>query len=185
MPDLDSVESQKRYPSELVVRLTLDPIIARLTIDDPRATPSGSGAMAAVGTGQLIPVSDYLTSEGTYVAYQSTQIGSGNVLPLIRVVDWGVRPVPGTLLFEPEMLTAIQQAETQLTQQFGQGIRERVVYLRAQEFHLQTAAYSLWFDRRSSVEDHLKRYRIFLGAAGKEGASTYVDLRLSNRVVYR
>lgn len=180
--DVVGVEVEKQYPSSLVLTLKLDPVIARVQIDEPPAT--GTGAVAA-GTGKVIPMGDYLTERGIYVRYPPTMVASGGLLPLVRVVDWGVRPKHGDHLFDSAFLTLIEQTETLLTQEFGQGIRERVLYLRAQEYHLQTASYALWFDRKSTLDDQLRRYRIFLATAGKAAATLYVDLRLANRIVYR
>jgi hypothetical protein len=46
IPDLQEVTVQKRYPSELIVRVQLRPILARLTIETPSDVPTGSGAVA-------------------------------------------------------------------------------------------------------------------------------------------
>jgi hypothetical protein len=61
----------------------------------------------------------------------------------------------------------------------------RTLFLRAQEYHLQTREWTLWFDMRSSIEDHLQRYRIFLREIPHEEVREYIDLRLKDRVVYK
>lgn len=176
MPEIDTVDVEKRYPATLAVRLTLDPLIAELHVLDGDGNPAaGSGAA----------LRSYLTDEGMYLEYGEVQVGTGGVLPVIDVVDWGVRPLPRTTLINEEMLLNIRKAEQAILDRFGQPVRGRTVYLRAREFHLQTEAHSLWFDTASPLEDQLERYRIFLQAAGKEEAKEYVDLRLKDRIVYK
>lgn len=169
MPDLQSVEANKDYPSTLVVRITLDPLIARLKI---------AGGDDAVPQGGV----DYLTSEGVYV---SSGRASGESLPSIVLVDWGARAVPGEMLLTPGFLLRMAAAERNLSEQFGQETIERTVYQRAQEFHLKTAQWTLWFDMRSSLDEQVGRYRIFLREVPAEDVREYVDLRLKDRVVYR
>ncbi len=168
--DLESVTVNKRYPSTLLVRLTLDPLIARLKI----ASSTGGTTMA-----------DFLTEKGVYVSYSPDQVGSGASLPLITIVDWKDPPAPFQRLLDPTFLIAMNQAEEAVREQFGQQVRSRTVYLRGQEFHFQTPEYALWFDIRSPLDMQLLRYRMFLQTVGKAAAKEYVDLRLSDRVVYK
>lgn len=170
MPDLKTVEANKDYPSTLVVRITLDPLIARLKIVGPEAE-------AAVQEGM-----DYLTSEGVYIA---SGRASGESLPSITLVDWGARPIAGEALLTPEFLLRIAAAERELNEQFGQETLERTAYMRAQEFHLKTAQWTLWFDMRSPLDEQVGRYRLFLREVPVGEVKEYVDLRLKDRVVYR
>jgi hypothetical protein len=176
VPDLDDVVVGKDYPNAVGVRIELDPVIARLSIEGGAPRPEG-------GTGSGL--GDFLTDKGMYVAYQPSQVASGAQLPLIRIVDWGIRPTPWATLLEPAFLDGMRKAEQSLNEQFGQRVTERAVYLRAREFHLKTGAHSLWFDFKSTLEAHLQRYRLFLRAVGAGGAKQYVDLRLTERIVYR
>ncbi len=188
LPDLTDVSVQKRYPSTIVLRLTLDPIIARLSIEGPEGgkkaelTAKGTGALLAEET--RVRTGDFLTAQGKYVVYQAAQV-QGTNLSTLRVVDWGVRPVPQTRLMDPAFLLLLRETEQALREQFGQEVIERTVFLRAQEFHLRIKNIALWFDRRSSLEDHLQRYRIFLRTVGLPAAKQYIDLRLADRVVYK
>ena len=179
IPDLKAVEIDKRYPSALSVRITLDPVVARLQIEEPVA----EGQQPLTDTGSV--KADYLTDEGTYVRYAPSQLGSGVLLPTIRVVDWGVRPIPGTMPYDQEFLAFLPQAERAIAEQFGQRVVERVIYVRARECHIKTPEYVLWFDLRSSLREQLSRYRVFLRSVGKEAAKEYVDLRLTDKVVYK
>lgn len=183
MPDLTSVAVQKRYPSTLVVRITLDPIINRLAIEHPEAnTPpgqqAGSGALA-----RLPGAEDFLTAQGLYVQYRASQVSP--LLPLIRIVDWGARPTPWKELLSADFLLLMRQTEQALHEQFGQDVLERIVYLRGQEFHMRMKAVTLWFDRRSPLDEQMQRYRIFLRTVGLDKAKEYIDLRLADRVVYK
>lgn len=185
VPDLREAEIRKDFPSSIVVQLTLDPLIARLSIEEPGAKPQG--AKTASATGAAVPA-DFLTDEGMYAPYLPSQVQSGSgaaALPQIRIVDWSVRPQPWSVLLDPQLLLRMREAERQLKEQFGATVRDRVVYLRAREFHLKIDAHELWFDRKSPLEDHLARYRLFLDTVGAGQAKRYVDLRLRDRVVYR
>lgn len=170
LPDLQTVDVDKDYPATLVVRIAVDPLIARLMI---RGSEEGEPEVGV----------DYLTSEGTYVA--SARASGGEALPLITLVDWGARPIPGTILLTPEFLLRIAATERNLQEQFGQTVLERTVHLRAQEYHLRIAQWTVWFDVQSSLEEQLQRYRIFLREVPPEDVREYVDLRLKDRVVYR
>lgn len=178
VPDLRAVSVSKDYPSSLIVSVELDPIIARLAIQDPgasEATKEGSGSSLA----------DYLTDEGMYVAYLSSQVASGATLPLIRIVDWTARPAPWTTVLGPTFLQTMRKAEQSLSEQFGQPVRERSAFMRAQEFHLRLATYELWFDFKSPLDEQLQRYRLFLQSGNAGNAKEYVDLRLQDRIIYK
>lgn len=187
VPDLRDATVSKQYPSTLRLRVTLDPIIARITFEAPEEPQSGTGAAAAAGTGAVAPKgSDYITSEGLYVTYFPSQVeaGSGGMLDL-RVVDWGVLPSPWTTIVDPQFLNVIRQAESELASQFGTEVTTREVYLRAREFHLITPAHALWFDLRSPLAEQLQRYNMFIQNIGPDAASEYVDLRLTDKIVYK
>lgn len=180
VPDLRDAVIDKRYPSTLVLRLELEPIVALLEIVDP----SGNASPAVTGTG-ADALGDYLTADGTYVVYPPSVVQSGTGTAVVRIVDWGVRPEPWTHLLDIGVLERIAQAEQILQAQFGESVSQRVVYLRSREFHLQTSKHSLWFDLRSPLAEHFDRYRLFLSSAGADAAPVYVDLRLQDRIVYR
>ena len=178
LPDLTVATIRKRYPSTLVVEMTLDPVIARLSIEGQ------SGKNQPAGSGAVMGMEDFLTAQGLYVTYLSGQV-KATLQPLIRIEDWGARPVPWTPLIDSAFLLSMRQAEQTLKEQFGQDTQERIVFLRAQEFHLKTQAFTLWFDRRSPLDTQMQRYRVFLRTVGAAGAKEYVDLRLADRVVYK
>lgn len=175
--DIDSIEVQKEYPSQLIVTIGLHPLIARLEIVDP---DSEGVPEAGTGTGTGI---DFITAEGVYVATVAQHEAEG--LQTIRLVDWGVRPSPGTVLIPPEILTRLQETHEALRLQFGHAIKTQTVYLRAQEYHLLADGISLWFDMRSSMEQHLQRYRIFLQSVPRSEVRQYIDLRLTDRIAYQ
>jgi hypothetical protein len=184
VPDMEQAEVAKEYPSTLRLRITLDPIIAALTIENPVQPAAGSGATA--GSGQLIPEgADYLTSKGLYVVYQQSQVQTGSGLTVLTVVDWGVRPEPWKQLIDPPFVEMMRIAEEQLRTQFALPVRSRIVYIRAREFHLKTPTHSLWFDLRSPVDEQIQRYRMFLQSVGTASAKEYVDLRLKEKIVYK
>jgi hypothetical protein len=89
------------------------------------------------------------------------------------------------MLVSQDVLTRMQEAESTMTAQFGLKVTGRTLYLRAREFHLATSRLSYWFDMKSTLEDQLSRYRIFLANVGPAEAKSYVDLRLNGRIVYK
>ena len=175
MNDINTIEVEKEYPSKLIVTIGLHPLIARLEIVNPDAE-----AAPEAGTGTGV---DFLTEEGVYVTTATQQEAEG--LQTIRLVDWGVRPAPGEALVPPEILARLQETREALRLQFGHTIELQTIYLRAQEYHLLADGMSLWFDMRSSLEQHLQQYRIFLQSVPRSEVHQYVDLRLTDRIVYR
>jgi hypothetical protein len=172
--DIETVSIGKEYSSVLHVRIKLQPLVARLRIIAP------DDIDVPVGTGATI---DYVTEEGVYVT--TTAAKDTQVLPEILIVDWGVRPVPGSMLIIPAFIERMNAAEIAFLRQFGQEVQKRTVYVRAQEFHLRIADRELWFDLKSPLEDQLERYRTFLREIGIEEVKDYVDLRVSDRVIYQ
>ena len=173
IPDIDELSIGKTYPGELHVRIALHPLVARLNIEEP----DSAGGM---GTGSTI---DFLTAQGIYIA--TTSARDTETLPQFSIVDWGVRPDPGTLLIQPKFLERMKAAELTLLRQFGQEISRRTVYLRAQEFHLLIEGKELWFDLRNPLEQQMKRYRTFLREVGFEEVRDYIDLRVTDSVMYQ
>ena len=177
IPDLRSISVSKAFPSTLQVSVELDPLSVRLRIADPDA----QDRVATAGTGARV---DFLTAKGVYVQTSTAQ--EDQALPDITLVDWGVRPQPGTLLITSEFLQRMSAAEVTLLRQFGQEVKKRVVYLRAQEFHLLIDKnIALWFDLKSPLENQVGRYRTFLKEVGLAKAKEYVDLRVQGRVIYK
>lgn len=185
MPDVSSVSLEKDYPSQLILTIGLHPFVARLRIDDPDAKSVGRpGGQTGTGAVAAEETHDYLTNNGLYVSLPFAAAGDTS-LPLIRVVDWAARPAPSAPLLSGVLFERMQQMEDVMHHQFGLTITGRTVYLRAREFHLQTPAFSLWFDLKSSLEDQASRYRVFLSSVNLKDVREYVDLRLADRVVYK
>jgi len=182
MPDITLVQVEKAYPDTLRVTPQLEPLVARITIVSPdeeqREPVTASGAW-----------SNFMSAQGWYVQTATPQ--EANDLPELRIVDWGARPVPGDHLLPPPFLERMQATERALETQFGHTTVLRSVYMRGQEFHLlvqegsSEKRISLWCDTRTSVEEHILRYRLFLQTIGIEAVEEYIDLRLVDRVVYK
>ncbi|MBI2636046.1 hypothetical protein HYW84_01850 [Candidatus Peregrinibacteria bacterium] len=193
VPDASDVYVRKQYPSELVVRIAVSPLVARILIDPPGAvaedrasaydaTPgvaglSGSGAIASEAT------ADFLTANGMLVS--TVHVTVSQPMPVIRVVDWAAFPVPMHPLLTPEFMDHMKRAEEALALEFGQQIATRTVFLRAREFHLDSPKVGFWFDVRTPLEDQLQRLRIFLGKVKLQDVKSHVDLRLTGRVIYQ
>ena len=178
-PDLQKAVVTKEFPSTLAITIVPHPIIAQLSIDDPSKKPAP--AKTATGAAAL---GDYLTDNGMYVQYRQQQVESGAILLVLHVVDWGARPVPWTTVIDPTMLSTMHEVVLALSSQFGQKVTGRTVYLRAREFHLQVGSVMLWFDMKSTVAEQLDRYRLYLQSANG-AAKEYVDLRLTDKIVYK
>ncbi len=204
VPDANEVIVSKNYPSKLSVQITLDPLVARIRIESPADTPSPSPSQPSQPSSPSVPSTasapsgsgsrltrtgsgaaggDFLTSRGLLVSVAHPVFSQP--LPTIRIVDWSVRPTPMTQLFSIDVLDRIKRAEEALTLEFGQSIRLRTVYLRAREFHLDTATISFWFDMRIPLEVQLRQFRTFLKVVKLPDVKSYVDLRLMGRVVYK
>jgi len=175
LADIKHVEIQKQYPSQLIVRIELDPLYAQLTI----LNPDMEGGETSIGA-----TIDFLTDQGIYVVAFLPEESA--TLPMMRLVDWGVRPQEGTRLVSPDFLVRMQETERALKEQFGQNVTVRTIILRAQEYHLQTDnGLTVWFDTRVPLEDQLLRYRTFLRSVHIDDVEEYVDLRLADRVIYK
>lgn len=178
--DVESVSIGKTYPSKLHVRIELHPLVARLTIVRPDDEERVSQDLDDAGEELQI---DFLTDRGIYVATTAAQ--DTETLPEILIVDWGIRPQEGTVLIDPSFLERMNAAEWTLLRQFGQEVTRRTVFVRAQEFHLKTGQRELWFDLRSPLEAQLERYRTFLTETDLDTVQEYIDLRISDRVLYQ
>lgn len=179
VPDLEDAKISKRYPNKLSVELKLDTIVARMRIESANEPPADPAADSGAVIG------DYLTRSGLYVRYAPAQVPGSDSLPELTVVDWAARPNVGTKPFDPRILERIPEAEHALSEQFGQTVLKRTIFVRAQEFHLQLKEFSLWFDLKSDLEEQLRLYRIFLQHVAQRDVQEYVDLRLADRIVYR
>lgn len=175
VPDLLDVSVKKNYPSELIVRVQLRPIFARLTIENP--DPEASVPMHMSGS----TMNDYLTDNGIYVVSPLSLTGSTT----FYIRDWTLRPVPGTQLLSQDMLNFLHDGEAALQQEFSMAVSRRAIYLRAEEVHFQVGRVSLWFDSHIPLRFQLTRLRSFLQNVPFAEVKTYIDLRLSGRVIYR
>lgn len=185
VPDARTVSVTKSYPAKLSVRIALAPLVARVRIQTSPSAGSGARVATRTGSGSTASVAqqEFLTDDGLLVT--APHGPASEALPTIRVVDWSARPAPGRPLLSPEFFDRLRRAEQALTLEFGQQIVLRTVYLRAREFHLDGPVVSYWFDTRSTLESQLQRLRVFLRAVKLSDVKSYVDLRLTGRVVYK
>ncbi len=179
-PEVASVKVAKHFPHEVRLTLYMDPIVADVLVGAPEETEY---TLASSGSG----LSQYLTSRGIYLEYE-TPLGKrekeGERMRL-QVVDWAVKPSHRQQLLSEDALHAMQSAEKILRESFGHTIAAVVLYVRAQEFHMQTEHFSLWFDMATPLVQQIDHYREFLRSLSAESAVEYIDLRLHDRVVYR
>lgn len=188
VPDALSVSVSKLYPLQMSVRITLAPLVARVQIlasAGSRTLVAGSGSDIPAGSGAVLPApnTEYLTENGLLIS--AVRPSDAEPLPAIRVVDWGVRPIPGSVILPPKFFDRVRRTENALTLEFGQNIRLRTIYLRAREFHLDTPAVSYWFDEKTPIEAQMQRLRTFLKTIKLTEVKNYIDLRLTGRVVYK
>jgi cell division septal protein FtsQ len=167
-PDITTIVVEKSYPNHLQITLELEELVAEVLFED------GQGA----STGKLL----WITESGYITEAVSA---SGTALPKITLTDWGVRPQPVEQIMSIELLETLSNAVAQLESQFSQVVQQRTVYLRAKEIHLTLDTYDLWIDLTTPLDDQLRRYRVLLANVNPEEITQYVDLRISDRVIYR
>lgn len=177
-PDITRIGISKAYPSTLTVTVFTDPLVAELKIDESQPMV-GSGAIN-VGSGSYA----YVTSKGFAIVAQN--VLTKEPLPIITVTDWGVRPSDRAPFLPQAMLKTIFDARATLEDSFGMQVKGTTVFLRANEFHIQTQrGVSLWFDMASPLGMQFGRFREFLRALSLDQAKEYIDLRISDRVIYK
>jgi hypothetical protein len=174
-PDIRRIEIAKQYPSTLIISAYLDTVAAELKLDEPFV---GSGAVSGSGSHA------YVTSDG-YAIFTPIALTDGDTLPKLRITDWGVKPTNRTFLIGPEFLHTIFQARDMLSENFGFTVTDITVFIRAQEFHVRANKVSLWFDLTSPLALQFQRFRDFLKTVPLDQVKEYVDLRISDRVIYK
>ena len=181
--DIDRVEISKQYPSTLTVTIYTDPIIATIDIDESASTEiRGSGALLTpAGTGST--VWSYVTDRGYFV----TSLVPLSLVPLetLTVTDWGVRPQNRTRFLTPEFLQTVFRARDALRRDFGLTSKQITLFIRAQEFHIQTDKATLWFDLQSPLSVQFQRLRELLKASSFDQVKSYIDLRITDKVIYK
>ncbi len=174
-PDIRNIEIAKEYPSTLIISAYLDTVAARLALDEPvygTGSTSGSGSYA------------YVTTDG-YAVFSPIALAGAENLPTLKITDWGVKPTNRTFLLSPDFLQTIFQARDMLADNFGFQVTDIMVYIRAQEFHVRANKVSLWFDIASPLALQFQRFRDFLKTVPLDQVKEYVDLRISDRVIYK
>lgn len=178
MTDIGHIVLIKEYPNRLIVDVALKPMVVRLVMS------TGEEALVG-GHGTGGTIQDFLTSDGIYMRYRDRQVPDSGSLPVVNLVDWGIKPQPGQFLLEPMFLKKMFEAEELLRKKFGYTTNDRTVFLRAREFHLNVGEQVLWFDEQSALSEQIARYMLFLKKIGGDTSVQYIDLRLRDRVVYR
>lgn len=179
-PDIESIAMTKKYPSTLSITLTLEPVVARVIIDESDPKDSSQTGAIVAGSGSYA----YITKSGIFV--ESPIKLSGSVpIPTLRFTDWGIRPQNRTRVIQGEFTQQIFAARDALRTDFGLTTLDIVVYVRAQEFHIRTNKTTLWFDLKSSLNSQFERFRQFLKTLSLEQAKQYVDLRIEDKIVFR
>lgn len=171
--DVEGVTITKEYPDHLIVDIAVKPVTAALQLE--HAPPPDENA----------PQQHYLTADGLYVHSVFSLTQSGEVLPLIHMVDYSEWPESGQYVVDQSLLEQMFTTETKLNREFGQEVTRRTVFVRAQEYHLDIGDRSLWFDIRSTAEEQLEKYALFLSAPIAYPVTEYIDLRLFNKVVWK
>ena len=179
-PDIDHVAITKSYPSTLTVSIFLQPVAAAIVIDDSdMSLASQSGAVAA-GSGTYA----YITRTGYFVS-SPIKIVSGTPIPTLRLTDWGIRPQNRTRILSTDFIDQLFSARDALRTDFGLTTKDIVVYVRAQEFHIQTNKVTLWFDLKSPLSVQFQRFREFLKTLTLDQSKEYIDLRIADKIIYK
>ncbi len=179
-PDIERVEIGKEYPSSLIVSMYLEPVVAAVTIEEPLVNPStqSGGTLAASGAYM------YVTKSGIFVA-SPIKLTSSLPIETLRVTDWGIRPQNRTRVISPSFLQMIFSARDILRTDFGLVVKDIVVYLRAREFHIRTNRVTLWFDLTSPLSIQFQHFREFLKNLPLNQVKEYIDLRVTDKIVYK
>lgn len=178
-PDIDRIDIEKKYPSTLIVSMTMEPIAAEIIIGDSNvafATQTG----ATVGSGSYA----YITRSGLFIS-SPIRLTRANSVPTLRLNDWGIRPENRARALPPDFVERIFSARDALRTVFGLTTRDISVYVRAQEFHIRTNRVTLWFDLRSPLSVQLERFREFLKNVPLEQVQQYIDLRIADTIIYQ
>ena len=175
-PEVASVKTEKRFPHDVRLTLSMDPVVADVFVKAPDATEHTKTASGA-------SVQHSLTSRGIYLEYASPEAETKRMR--LSIVDWVVKPSHRQQLLSEELLHAMQNAENILTESFGHRVSDITLYVRAQEFHVRTERIMLWFDLATPLVQQVAHYREFLRSLPADAATQYIDLRLHDRVVYR
>lgn len=177
-PDITQITMKKTYPDSLQISMYVDPLAAQLKIDAQRENAAGSGVVLAQSGSYA-----YITSKG-YTVFSPVRL-SKDALPTLIITDWGAQPANRTLLLDATFLRTIFEARDTLRENFGLQATNITVYLRAREFHITTKKIALWFDLSSPLQLQFGRFREFLKALSLDQAKEYIDLRISDRVIYK
>ena len=171
-PDITAVRIEKTYPSSLTVTLMLEPVVAavRLVADETGTGSTKQGQYA------------YLTRNGVF--YRVPIPITTEKLETFDIVDWGQEPQDRMEILSPILLQRALLARDILKRDFGlETVRIRL-FIRAREFHISTPKLALWFDLRSELPVQFDRFRAFLRTLSLAQAKEYIDLRITDAVVY-
>lgn len=182
-PDIERVEISKEYPSTLNVTIYTDPVVATINIDESDLPePQGTGALLPLRqTGASLRL--YVTDRGYFVT--SPVPLTTAPLQQLTITDWGIRPQNRTRFLAPEFLQTVFRARDALRRDFGLEGGEVTLFVRAQEFHIRTEKGELWFDLQSPLSLQFQRLRELLKVVTFDQVTSYVDLRVSDKVIYK
>lgn len=178
-PDIDTISIEKEYPSTLIISMTLEPVVARVLIDDSDTVPAvQSGALVESGSYA------YVTRSGLYVL-SPIALASSTPIPLLHFTDWGIRPQNRSRIVASDFMEKIFVARDILRADFGLTTLDIVVYVRAQEFHIRTNKTTFWFDLKSTLPAQFQRLRQFLKNMTLDQAKQYIDLRIEDKIIFQ
>jgi len=178
LPDLQSIDIQKTYPSSITVTVLLNPVLAEVTLVGIDAV-SGSGSQTQSGAG----LHRYVTRHG-YVTASPIAL-EGGPYQKIFLTDWSLAPSERTRIFSEEELHTILLAGDILRRDYGLETKKILYFIRAREFHIATDKGELWFDLGSPLAVQLQRFRQFLANATLDEVRKYIDLRIEDTIVYQ
>lgn len=178
-PDVTSADIEKDYPNELTVTIHLRPLIAELAIDPPMSAPTSGSGSAMREKAKYV----YLSARGSVVT--SPVNLSKTPLPVLHVTDWGRAPENRQLLVSSSFIVTVFQARDTLRENFGLPITRITLFVRAREFHIRLNKVEIWFDLASPLPLQFQRFREYLQTFPLDRTGQYVDLRISDRVIYK
>ncbi len=172
--DIRDISIAKHYPSTLVVTLRTYPVVAHVILP----TSSGTGTLSERNN-----TYSYITSQG-YIVTSALPL-TKDPLPVLRIMDWSVAPAAGSQLLTPETIKIILNARNILRENYNLTAKEILVLLRAKEYHMNLDGKMLWLDLQSPLHLQLRRFQEFLKKTPLQKVTEYVDVRISDRVIYK
>lgn len=139
--------------------------------------------------GNKVPTDEKITVEQKYVLNQQGSISypeiDSNPSLLILYKDPFTKNIDiGRNIIPTQDVKSIQTVVSVLLHEYDLATKEVEYFKLAKEIHVNVFQFSLWIDLQQNLEEQLKKYNESLQHLDKNKLE-YLDLRISNRVIYK